>query len=206
MKRTKLFEINDYLTTNTGIFKAIYTNHSTTFTWLTETIANTLDLDYYLNHSYNKYISRMCYLLYENDNTTYLSRLAQIIAVKFADKWNKIYNAYIASDYNPLHNYDMVEDEYTNTNVTVSTDANDNVYGFNTTDEDGVESSKSGASSTTTGDFDDNHRQLTRAGNIGVMTTEDLLHQEIELRMFNFYHMLMDDIDTVMCLDIQRLR
>lgn len=190
----KLWEINDYLLTNNGIFKTIYNLNQ--FSWLSNNDADTLDLEYYLNHSGEKYISPLVNKLYEFDISTYLSKLASVIILKFKDKWNKLYDAFINSEYNPIENYSMVEDEKVGSKMKVSSD--NNTFGFNTIETNGVGASK--IETETSGEFDDNHRQLKRSGNIGVTTSQQMLLSEIELRKWNFYNMIMDDIDTIMCL------
>ena len=201
----KMNQINDFLDSGVGIIQTIQTNYSATFTWLTSTDAETLDMEYYLNHSGEKYISPLTYKLYHNDDATYLTKLASIIKLKFADKWNKLYKAFFIDEYNPIENYSMVEDENVNSSITNTTNGNNNVFGFNTTEEDGVPESKNGVTTTTSGDFDDNHRQLTRSGNIGVTTSQQMLQSEIDLRQWDFYNMIMEDIDSIMCLDYRRV-
>lgn len=205
MNLIKMNQINDYLETNEGIIETIQTNYPTTFTWLDSTKAETLDMDYYLNHSGDKYISPITYKLYKNDETTYLSKLASLIVLKFSDKWNKLYKAFFEDEYNPIENYSMVEDENVNSKIVNKTNGQNNIYGFNTTDENGVPQDNSNVESSSEGDFDDNHRKLTRSGNIGVTTSQQMLQSEIELRQWKFYEMIMNDIDEVMCLAFRRV-
>ena len=205
MKLVKMKEINDFIDSGIGIIQTIQTNYSTTFSWLSSTNAETLDMDYYLNHSGEKYISPLTLKLYEDNPLTYLTKIASLIVLKYSDKWNKLYKAFFIDEYNPIENYSMVEEENINTDMTNTTNGNQNIFGFNTTNTDGVEQNKSGATTTTTGDFDDNHRKLTRSGNIGVTTSQQMLQSEIELRQWNFYKMIMEDIDDVMCLSIRRV-
>lgn len=201
----KMNQINDYINTGVGIIQTIQETYSTTFEWLTSTDAETLDMEYYLNHSGEKYISPLTYQLYHKDDTTYLTKLASIIKLKFADKWNKLYKAFFIDEYNPIENYSMVEDENVNSSITNTTNGKNNIYGFNTTAEDGVPQDNSSVETTTSGDFDDNHRQLTRSGNIGVTTSQQMLQSEIDLRQWDFYNMIMEDIDSIMCLDYRRV-
>lgn len=205
MNLIKMNQINDYLETNEGIIETIQTNYPTIFTWLDSTKAETLDMDYYLNHSGDKYISPITYKLYKNDETTYLSKLASLIVLKFSDKWNKLYKAFFEDEYNPIENYSMVEDENVNSKIVNKTNGQNNIYGFNTTDENGVPQDNSNVESSSEGDFDDNHRKLTRSGNIGVTTSQQMLQSEIEIRQWKFYEMIMNDIDEVMCLAFRRV-
>lgn len=201
----KMNQINDFIESGIGIIQTIQSNYSSKFVWLTSTKAETLDMDYYLNHSGEKYISPLTAKLYENDDSTYLTKIASLIVLKYEDKWNKLYKAFFEDEYNPIENYSMVEEENANTSITNSTTGKNNIYGFNTTSEDGVPQDNSSVESTTSGDFDDNHRKLTRSGNIGVTTSQQMLQSEIELRQWNFYNMIMNDIDDVMCLSFRRV-
>lgn len=201
----KMNQINDFIESGIGIIQTIQQNYSSTFEWLDSTNAEILDMDYYLNHSGEKYISPITAKLYEHDDSTYLTKLASLIVLKYSDKWNKLYKAFFEDEYNPIENYSMVEEENANTSITNSTTGKNNIYGFNTTSEDGVPQDNSSVESTTSGDFDDNHRKLTRSGNIGVTTSQQMLQSEIDLRQWNFYNMIMNDIDDVMCLSFRRV-
>ncbi len=203
MKRMKMNQINDYLESGIGIIKTIQTNYSSYFTWLTSNDADVLDMEYYLNHSGDNYISPITFKLYKNDETTYLTKLASIIKLKFGDKWNKLYNAFFVDEYNPIENYSMVEDENVNTDIENKSNGSNNVFAFNTESVDGVPDGTNAITSTTKGDFTKNHRQLKRSGNIGTTTTQTMLQSELDLRQWDFYNMIMDDIDSIMCLDVR---
>lgn len=202
----KMNQINDFIESGIGIIQTIQTNYPAVFTWLTSDVAETLDMDYYLNHSGEKYISPITEKLYLNNPNTYLDKLASLIVLKYSDKWNKLYKSFFVDEYNPIENYSMIEEENANTSITNSTTGKNNMYGFNTTSEDGVPQDNSSVESTTSGDFDDNHRKLTRSGNIGVTTSQQMLQSEIDLRQWNFYNDLMNDIDEIMCLAIRGVR
>lgn len=184
-----------------GIFHALFTLNK--FSWLDESLADLLDLDYYLNHSGNKYISNFVDVLYKKDAATYLSTLANIIYTRFGNNWNKLYDAYLVKTYNPIENYSMVEEENAATNITNKTDGNNNVFGFNTSSDDGVKNNLNHLENNTTGDFDKNHRKLTRSGNIGVTTSQQMLESELNLRRWDFYNHIMNDIDTIYCLMVR---
>lgn len=192
----KLSATNDILESEYGIFEAIQTLNK--LTWLSSDDAELLDIDYYLNHSGNKYVSPLYLALFKADETNYLTKLAKIILLKYADNWNKIYDAYFLTDYEPLENYSMVEDEKVNTDISVSTDGDNNTFGFNTTSVDGIPNSKNSISQHTTGKEKDNTRNLTRRGNIGTTTSQMMLGSELDLRRYNFYQMMMNDIDEVL--------
>lgn len=45
-------------------------------------------------------------------------------------------------------------------------------------------------------------RELTRSGNIGVTTSQQMMQSEIELWQWNFFNTVFNDIDNVCCLDV----
>ena len=67
------------------------------FQWLTDSMASDLDTEYIYLHSGDKSISR----LLEHSS---LDKVASIIVSKFGDKWNRLYDAFITSVYNPIEN------------------------------------------------------------------------------------------------------
>lgn len=201
-----LNEINDYLTDGTGIFNTIQSAYSSTFTWLSSDDADSLDMEYYLNHSGNKYISLITDKLYEDNSTTYLSNLAKVIVLRYGDKWNRLYEALINATYNPIENYSMIEDENVGSKVTNTTSGNTNVFGFNTASADGVPQSITGGEVTTEGLYNDNTRHLTRSGNIGVTTSQQMIESSVVLyNKWNLYQIMMEDIDSIMCLAYRKV-
>ena len=184
-----------------GIFNALFNLNK--FTWLTSDLSDWLDLDYYISHSGNKYPSILTMALYNDNDVTYLSRLANILYNKFGANWNKIYDTYFNADYEPIENYNMIEDENQNTDVETTLKNKNNVYGFNTSSDTGISNNYQDNTTNVKGKFDDNHRQLTRHGNIGVTTSQQMLQSELDLRQFDFYQMMMNDIDTLLCLMVR---
>lgn len=205
MKNLKIKDIQPIIDVdNKGIFEVIKSLNK--FTWLNDTNSLNLDYEYYYNHSGEKYLSPITSRFYEDSEATYLTKLANIIANKYEDKWNKIYNAFISSDYNPIENYSMVEQENVATEIVNETDANQNTFGFNTDSVDGVPQTINGAKTTTSGDSEKNQRDLTRSGNIGVTTSQQMIQSEIDLRRFNLFEEMMNDVDSVMCLAFREVR
>lgn len=49
---------------------------------------------------------------------------------------------------------------------------------------------------------DDSTRELTRSGNIGVTTSQQMIESEIELWQWNYFKQVFEDIDSILCLDI----
>ncbi len=85
--------------------------------WFNDALVESLETDYYLLQSGEKNISNMFYnlLTYYNSqdlNNDYINvsekvyiALANVIISRFKDNWNKVYETYIKSSYNPLETY-----------------------------------------------------------------------------------------------------
>lgn len=223
-------DVNDKIAFKKGVMKRIQETQNQPFEWLTEEIANLLDENFVLEHSGDKRISPVFRrLIYLSDKMSQpfepLEKLAKDVMTLYSDKWNKIYSALVSSDYNPLDNYNMEQVETpditkernikTNTKLVTSSegDSNNDTYGFNSALP--VPSDKAHAESETTvegSDVDNNSndvetetgtRELTRRGNIGVTTSQQMLESEIELREhYNFYEIVLNDIAKLLCLNV----
>lgn len=116
----------------------------------------------------------------------------------------------------------------TSTNTGTITDAgsgsnNLNRYGFNSSTAAGDTEGTSTTSNTQTNDLSNNeevettntgtignnnvldgevNRELTRAGNIGVITSQQMAQSEIDLWQWNYFETVFKTIDTFLCLDI----
>ena len=192
-----------YKTINVYIDDGIFSLLQPKFDWMSIEDAKTLDLDYYLNHGqrsisplYEQLINQQA----NNQDFNALNKLADIIYLKYKDKWNRIYDAYIKSIYKPLENYSMIEVEKTNTKVTSTDNTKGGSYGFNS--DVSVPVNDSNSTSVVEGNGEDNKRELTRSGNIGVTTSQQMLESEIQLRKYNFYEELFKDVNSVVTLSI----
>jgi len=77
----------------------------------------TLDLEYFGNHSGGKFCSPIVkYLLDDDESLSSASRdaLARVLIAKYLTNWQRLYATMLA-EYNPIHNYDMVETKETET-------------------------------------------------------------------------------------------
>ena len=120
MELKKINQIVDIFTDSTGgIFYALYEilSHDEHFEWLQD--YTYLDMLYYVSHSGEKYASKF-YLEMINHNKT-MADIAHILITKYYDKWQKIYDA-LTKEYNPLNNYDMVEEETVASKITHETE------------------------------------------------------------------------------------
>ena len=192
-----------YKTINVYIDDGIFSLLQPKFDWMSVEDAKTLDLDYYLNHGqrsisplYEQLINQQA----NNVDFNALNKLVDIIYLKFKDKWNRIYDSYIKSTYNALENYSMVEVEKTNTKVTSTDNTKGGSYGFNS--DVSVPVNDSNSTSVVEGKGEDNKRELTRSGNIGVTSSQQMLEQELQLRKYNFYEELFKDVNSVVTLSI----
>lgn len=197
MELKKINQIVDIFTDSTaGIFNALESIASgESFEWLEN--SEYLDIMYYVSHSGEKYASRFYLTMLEHDKT--ISDIAKIVFTKFSDKWKRIYDA-MMMEYNPINNYDMVENEKVNSKITSTVGTDNKTYGFGSGTAAPTDTADS--TSTTEGSKDDNFRELTRSGNIGVTTSAQLLAGELEVRKNLFIEEVMNDIDSIMCLKI----
>lgn len=184
-----------------------------------------LNTDYYLSHSNDKYISPFVEKLFNNGSTSgeISSLVATICINRFGEKWKKLYDA-LMTEYNPLENYSMeeirtpdlsfedTEDSKQKVNTERSTTAESKYKGFNAsapvtiTKTDGTENVEtSGAKADNVVHKVSAHtgsETLTRAGNIGVTTSQQMLESEFKVRQYDFYKQIFKDIDSVLCLSI----
>ena len=199
----------------TGIFHQLAINN--TFEFITSDNQEELDVDYYLSHSGNKYISNLFNTLLDRyPDEDPLIKLSKIIENRYKENWIRIYNAMI-EEYKPLENYSLLEVETPNLedhrvtkldqDLINESDLND--YGFNSNDP--VPISHNVNKITGSGDKNKTDetinrtgtRTLTRSGNIGVTTSQQMLESEIKLRaLYNMIEIIFNDVDKVLCLSI----
>ena len=184
-----------------------------------------LNFEFFIGHSADKYISPLIERIYELDTdiASISEYLADIVYNRFGVKWKKIYDA-LMTQYNPLENYSMEEErtpdlsfedtENVNTDITTEreTSAENKYKGFNAdapvtiNKTDGEETNTtSGAKATNETHKVSTHtgtETLTRAGNIGVTTSQQMLESEFKVRQYDFYKMIYNDIDSVLCLSV----
>ena len=181
----------------------------------------------YLSRSMEKYISpEFVHLVIdingavtrETENINIIGAVSALIVLveqRFGDSLLKMAQAYFESEYNPIDNYSMTEIE--TPNITESTSGSSNakayseahssssVYGFNSSEA--VPASESDADNTTeslkANNFTEGERKttgtrtLTRTGNIGVTTSQQMLTSELELRKFDMLNEVFRCFDKV---------
>lgn len=186
--------INIFDESSKGIFYNLHEVIEDTPEWLEN--YEDLDIIYFAEHSGDKYASN--YLKVMLIKKTMVD-IARTIYVRFGDKWKKTYDA-MTKEYNPINNYDMVEEESVNSKIVLNVGTNARTYGFGSTT--GSPTDEANSTSTTEGKADDNKRKLTRSGNIGVTTSAQLLEGELAVRKNIFIDSVMKDIDSMLCLQI----
>lgn len=120
------------------------------------------------------------------------------------------------------NDFKVTDESSSNTDVTITTsgDAETSTYGFNSAVAVGSGDVANSATQNTSGDAEDNKtknehtqtgytedtetgtRELTRSGNIGVTTSAQMINQEWELQVINFYEKIYEDVDKLLCLKI----
>lgn len=206
-----------------GIFESINTIKNN-IPFLLDDNYKVLDEDYYFSHSgekstsitYNKF-----YELFSNDDEIERKQktiqiIAKIIINRYLDNWLKIYDAYFNTEYKPLENYSMIESENysgkdatsTNLETTNNENNNTNYYAMSLSpSSNGHPYSKDINDNTEIllGDKDNNFtdktfkRELSRSGNIGVTTSQQMLESELNLRKYDFYQQVFKDVDKILC-------
>lgn len=225
IKISELYSINKILdTTEPKIFDYLGLYESLQ-DFITSENIDILNTDYYLSHSNEKFISPFVEKLFNDGKTPeqISSLVAQICYSRFGDKWKKLYDA-LMTQYNPLENYSMEEirtpdledsdTENTQTGIssTRTTNAQNKYKGFNADEPVTINETDGDETTSTTGASANNETSrtsthtgtetLTRAGNIGVTTSQQMLESEFKVRQYDFYKEMFNDIDTILCLQI----
>ena len=191
-----------------------------------------LDLDYHGNHSGDKVVSPLVKKMLEADNgtlsITHAGQLALIIYNKYIDNWIKRYTAFHA-EYDPLENYSMTETETAegtntgtqgtaetvdrDTSAQTDTEGTGSIYGYDSSTPSPSDKQETSVTSSGTEDVSRSNtrtdnlahtedRELTRSGNIGVTTSQQMLQAELEIRMYDFFESVYQDIDKVLTIPV----
>lgn len=169
--------------------------------WFNDSFIEAMKIEYYYNHAFTKYISLLFYNLINIPKTIdeVADLLASVIVNKFKTKWSRLHDVLILT-YNPIDNYSMSETENTQLKSEVDISNANSIYAFN--DTAATPTSESNSKTSTNALLNDNVRELTRKGNIGVTTTQQMINSELELREYNLIEAIYSDIDSILTLKI----
>lgn len=158
------------------------------------------------------------------------AQLALLIYNKYIDNWTKRWNA-LQTEYKPLENYSMLEnltdDDTTVTHGKTTTrtgsvemtpeavmTVESSVYAYdssNPSPDAKTVSTPEGSNTTEYNDLTDTEGgrtktehgyEKTRSGNIGVTTSQQMLQAELEIRTYDYYLSVFEDIDKVLTIPV----
>ena len=111
------------------------------------------------------------------------------------DRWNYA----LSEEYNPLHNYDRYEDinENSLTNGSNNSTSTNTRSSFDSSNYEPHDRNNYDGDSSTSGNL---KRNAHLYGNIGVVTSAQMLEGEIEVRKHNIYDLIADCFETELCL------
>lgn len=218
-------KLKEVLTPSDGVFK--YLSLRGNVPWEME--SSLLDLRY-LSKSGDKFVAPLIDLVVTTPqpSTENLNTIADTILGLYLTKWNKLYET-LSLEYNPIENYRMVETETgagtthtegtsSNSSQMETTTSNDSttdnmIFGFNSSSAKNSDqvvvdatgssnSSGSGLSSDSSDGTTNTNRELTRSGNIGVTTSQELILSERNLWEWNFFEIVFRDVDYLLTLQV----
>ena len=158
--------------------------------WAGETDGKALDLEYFGNRSGSKIVAPLLEKMLTETGLSDASKqnIVDLIWIRFGRNWTKLWGT-LTVEYNPIENYRMTETGKINHDG----DQQNGVYGFNST--------ASVPSGTGHDEYIDN-TELTRSGNIGVTTSQQMIQSERDLWVWKFFEQVFQDVDTVLSIDV----
>ena len=151
-----------------------------------------------------------------NNLDTLLNYLAKVAYYRYGSNWEAINKAYFLTPYKPLENYDMEQVRTPNLTNTQQRKQNTNIKGSSSSsvvpfnDTEATLTNESESDTTTTEEKTNNEIEnketgtdtLTRHGNIGVTTSQQMLESELNLRKLDFQKLIFKDLARVMFRDV----
>lgn len=216
----KLIDVWDGWLTGGGVFSVLESLEGVTLPWAEDAISAELDAEYYGNVSGDKPCSPLLRKMVEGSTMTTAEKefAAAVIVSLCLPNWTREW-ATLSAEYNPIENYSMTEEMTDDETVSdygrvhtrednLKNESKTAVYGFNSTDPSdagtgeitntGVVTDRDSGSDTHTRNY-----TLTRSGNIGVTTSQQMLQSERELWMWNFFRdVVFTDVDRVLTIPI----
>lgn len=174
-----------------------------------------IDREYFTEHAAQKTPRRSCrtefeYWLNHPDVGTYSGAREQLgeymannARYRFAQNWLRAYQTLFA-DYKPLENYNMIENEDVGDKGSGESDGDDlaKIYGANSLTGSPSNSAETHSKTKTQ---NDRKRKLTRSGNIGVTTSQQMIESELALRRRDWVEDIFADLDKLFCLEVFRI-
>ena len=210
--------LNEVFTPDNGIFTYL---QNLAVPWAGEDMAGVLNAEYHYNMAGMRTISPLIEnMLADAETLTAEQRqtVADIAFSMFGLRWSKLWET-LNFQYNPIENYDMTEEmtddvttiDYGHTNTrtaNLNTTDTREVQGFNsaaynpsdkdTIAETGTDTNAESGTDTHTRDY-----TLTRHGNIGVTTSQQMIESERALWAWRyFYDVVFPDLNRVLTLSV----
>ena len=210
-----------------GLFRVLAILHPDV-PWKDDVSGELLDTDYIWNNSGMKYgstiVQRMALKNEGTLTTGNVISLASIAWARYGRNWLKLWNTFLLQ-YDPIQNYNMTEHEEGSATEDTSDDlthghvvtaggtdtVETSVYAFNSSTASPSERAVTTPASTQTNsgkdqrdiDSDRTHeRDLTRSGNIGVTTSQQMIESERSLWMWDFFKIVYSDVDKVLSIPL----
>ena len=170
-------------------------------------VSTMIDIDFQINRLNGSYLSPIAEYLINDiqmNITQFQTAIIDLFNSKFYEKYSKLFKIFKA-DYNPIENYNMTETE-DSTSTTGSMYSNalgsdSGIYAYNSTAvSDTDKSSNSGSGRTDGGEILD--KTLTRTGNIGVQTTQEMIEKTLDLYdKYNIVDKIYNDLLSILSMD-----
>lgn len=174
--------------------------------------------DYFIRPLKIQYEKRLEVLDFSDPSNldTLLNYLAKVAYFRYGSNWENINKAYFLTPYKPLENYDMEQKRTPNLTNTQTRKQDTNIKGSTSSsvvpfnDTEATLTNESESDTTTTEEKTKNEIEnketgtdtLTRHGNIGVVSSQQMLTQEVELRKLDFQRRIFEDLARVMFRDV----
>lgn len=147
------------------------------------TLDNTTKIDWILKAEYrDKYLAEEYQQMQNSD--------INIFAAKFLDSkasvLDKLYNT-TQFTYNPIENYNMTESGTDSGTSGATASGQNKGTSYNSATANLIDSNSSNSSA-----HSSSNHSLSRSGNIGVTTTQQMLQQEREVAAYDFFHYVAD--------------
>ena len=203
---------------NNGIFEFIRNSKTQLGSFLAQTYPKSiLDVEYVLKRSGSKRLSTLFEGFFQTRgkrstlsplSEKQMSILCNIFNARYYEKWMKAYETIVA-EFDPFSPYNMdisddTQDTLHSTDTSEYEDNNtsdDSVYGFNSSNPSPASKSDgtgSGNSSNERSRTSDIQRTITRKGNIGNVTMQQLTEQQREMLQWQLFDVIFADTDRLL--------